>query len=388
MGDSWNNSRLGGLTTVSYGKSPKGIFEKNGAYNVLGTGGVVGKTNRYLTDSPSIILGRKGTIKNVQLSHYPMWSIDTTFFLEPKNIDTKYLYYFLCQINIERLNEATGVPSLSRQNIESITVEYPEDKKEQQKIANILSTVDKKIDLIEQKIQLTHRLKKGLMQKLFSEGVGTQDANGNWIPHQEFVDSPLGKIPKGWNIKPIKALGRVVTGGTPSTKNPSYYGDKCMFVSPGDMHGERKIKSTAKMLSEEGMKFSKIIPENSTLFTCIGSTIGKVAMAPEELATNQQINSIVPDVNVVPEFLYYSTVCRIDHIRMLAGKQAVPIVKKSLFESVLILVPELIEQRKIASFISMVDDKIELLDKQKSQTQQLKKGLMQKLLTGEWRVAS
>jgi type I restriction enzyme S subunit len=78
--------------------------------------------------------------------------------------------------------------------------------KEQQRIATVLSTVDEKIMLIEQKIVETERLKTGLMQKLFSEGLGVQDENGNWEIHEEFQNTRLGTIPTSWDCLKLKTV--------------------------------------------------------------------------------------------------------------------------------------------------------------------------------------
>ena len=81
---------------------------------------------------------------------------------------------------------------------------------EQKKIARILSTVDSKLALIDQQITAAQTLKKGLMQKLFSEGVGTQDGasgdSGQWQPHTEFKDSELGRIPVGWDVTKLLVI--------------------------------------------------------------------------------------------------------------------------------------------------------------------------------------
>ncbi|NAX21674.1 restriction endonuclease subunit S, partial [Vibrio sp. V39_P1S14PM300] len=91
--DNWRDSKIEELCTLHYGKSPKGIDSDDGIYPIYGTGGIVGSTNDYLYDKPSIILGRKGSIGNIHYVDKPFWTIDTTFYVEAKNCDTKWLYY-------------------------------------------------------------------------------------------------------------------------------------------------------------------------------------------------------------------------------------------------------------------------------------------------------
>src|SRR4051794_37822190 len=98
-----------------------------------------------------------------------------------------------------------------------------------------------------------------------------------------------------WAPIRIDAVGTVVTGSTPPTRDRSNYGSDYLFVSPADLGRSKYVRTTSKMLSKLGFARSRGVPAGSTLFVCIGSTIGKVGLAAKQLATNQQINAIVPD---------------------------------------------------------------------------------------------
>lgn len=118
---SWIVNSLSDLVNVVYGKSPIGIEKKDSAIPIFGTGGICGYTDKYLSDGPSIILGRKGTIDKVQICDGPFWAIDTTFYTTPKKIfDWSWLYYFISSCDLRKLNEASGVPSLGRGSLEAL----------------------------------------------------------------------------------------------------------------------------------------------------------------------------------------------------------------------------------------------------------------------------
>jgi type I restriction enzyme S subunit len=184
-----------------------------------------------------------------------------------------------------------------------------------------------------------------------------------------------------WKSTTISEVGKVVTGGTPDTSNRSLYGGNFMFVSPSDIGNARYVNVTSKTLTEAGHKTGRRIPKGSILFVCIGSTIGKVAQATAECTTNQQINAVVPKENHHANFLH----CLFDKesapIRLLAGKQAVPIINKSTFSSIAITLPTLPEQRKIADFLTAVDGRIGQLIQKKALLEDYKKGVMQHLFT-------
>ncbi|NUR68536.1 MAG: restriction endonuclease subunit S [Streptomyces sp.] len=192
-------------------------------------------------------------------------------------------------------------------------------------------------------------------------------------------------LPPGWSRARIGSVGTVVTGSTPSTGDRSNYGQEFLFVSPGDLGRTKHVTASAKMLSARGFSRSRRVPAGSTLFVCIGSTIGKVGLAGRALATNQQINSIVPTGQVDPEFLYYAVSVLSPLVRERAGEQAVPLVNKTEFAGFEIALPALPEQRRIAESLGDVDALMSVIERMLTKKQAIKLGMMQHLLTGTTR---
>ncbi|WP_288927239.1 restriction endonuclease subunit S [uncultured Trichococcus sp.] len=188
------------------------------------------------------------------------------------------------------------------------------------------------------------------------------------------------KIPNTWDLKRIGDLGEIVTGSTPNTNVDEYWNGDIPFVSPTDMKGTRYIKNTERTVTYKGAQVGRIIPKNSVMVTCIAS-IGKLAISSQECITNQQINTIIPYKDYNHEFLYYAISNQIPYLQTLAGTTAVPIINKKTFSNVSIPVPPINEQRKIAAILSSVDEAIEKTETIIEQTEKVKKGLMQQLLT-------
>ncbi|MBO7277090.1 MAG: restriction endonuclease subunit S [Bacteroidales bacterium] len=200
-----------------------------------------------------------------------------------------------------------------------------------------------------------------------------------------YKDSAVGIIPQEWEVKRVKDIGKVVTGSTPPTTDASNYGNEYMFVSPADLSDRQKyIYCTEKMLSSKGYNKSRKIPKGAVLYTCIGSTIGKIGIAPCELSSNQQINAVICKND--NEYLYYVLLYRTGQIRMLAGEQAVPIINKSDFENIKLAVPPLAEQKKIAEILGVWDEAIEKQNLLIEKLELRKRALMQRLLTGKTRL--
>ncbi|OAT27800.1 type I restriction-modification system, specificity subunit S [Buttiauxella brennerae ATCC 51605] len=165
-----------------------------------------------------------------------------------------------------------------------------------------------------------------------------------------------------WKKKTLDALGRIVTGRTPPSTIVGAFGGSIPFVTPSDMDGTRIISTTARTLSATGQSAVKnaFIPNNAVMVSCIGSNMGKAAIAGANCITNQQINSIVIDTDDSPLFIYYNLSLRKSEIRGIASGSAQPILNKSAFGRLEIELPPPEEQRAIAHILSTLDDKIEL----------------------------
>jgi len=168
-----------------------------------------------------------------------------------------------------------------------------------------------------------------------------------------------------WREVRIGDIGDVVTGKTPSSKNPEYFGDEIPFVTPTDYKNYHKnIYSSERYLSQAGKEVlgNKLLPINSVIVTCIGSDMGKVAINKVECITNQQINSIILKRDLADsDFIYYTLISMQEYLKMLArGGTTMPIVNKSTFEEIKLLLPPFPEQKAIAATLSVLDDMIEL----------------------------
>ena len=166
MREKWLDLRLGDILKVKSGHDQKTIECENGKYQILGTGGEIGRTNTFLYDKPSVLIGRKGTINKPMYKNEPFWTVDTLFYTEIKdNFSPKYVYYLFNTINWLRYNEASGVPSLTSSTIEKIKVKVP-DLETQQKIVQVLDLWNKSITELDRTITLERMKNESLSQKI------------------------------------------------------------------------------------------------------------------------------------------------------------------------------------------------------------------------------
>ena len=165
-----------------------------------------------------------------------------------------------------------------------------------------------------------------------------------------------------WRITTLDQLGRIVTGKTPPSTLDNAFGGEIPFVTPSDMDERRTIAYTARSLTAVGAAAVKaaLIPKDAVMVSCIGSDMGKAAMAGTNCVTNQQINSIIIETEDFPLYVYYHLSKRKAEIRGSASGSAQPILNKSSFGQLAIELPSAPEQRAIAHILGTLDDKIEL----------------------------
>lgn len=249
---------------------------------------------------------------------------------------------------------------------------------EQRVIAGVLAKIQAAVEVQEKIIATLRELKAATMAKLFHEG----------LRGEPLKQTEIGEVPQSWSLRTIGSLGKLVTGTTPPTKNPEYYGGEIPFISPKDIGEWRIVRSAEKTLTEAGAAVSRPLPRRAVLVVCIGSSIGKVGMTSARVScTNQQINAIICDEGVVPEFVHYLMVWNTDRVRGLSTPSPVPILTKGVFEDAMIAWPaDPDEQRGIAKVLCAVDDRIEAAEKDRHILKTIFSSMLHLLMTGRVRV--
>lgn len=144
---------------------------------------------------------------------------------------------------------------------------------------------------------------------------------------------------QNWREFELGELGKIVTGGTPSRlEEDNYSAIGTPWIKPPNLDKKKWIDSSEEYLSEKGKQKARILPKGSVIVSCIGN-IGKVAIANCELSTNQQINSIIPNENVDPEFLFYTIKKFQKRLENLSSNAVVPLLNKTGFSKAKIPLP-------------------------------------------------
>ena len=167
--EDWEVRVLGESLSIMHGRDQKQVECADGKFPILGTGGEMGRTDSYLYNKPSVLIGRKGSINKPRYMDSPFWTVDTLFYSQvSEKFNAKFIFYKFCMIDWMSYNEASGVPSLNSSTIESVMQVFPETREEQTAIANVLSDMDTELEALQQRLNKTKTIKQGMMQELLT----------------------------------------------------------------------------------------------------------------------------------------------------------------------------------------------------------------------------
>lgn len=383
--EGWKEKKLGEILELVYGKSLPKPKRKNGQVPVFGSNGIVGYHNEAFVNQPGIIVGRKGSAGNVTFSDKPFCPIDTTFYITQNEtkLDLIFLYYALKKLDLKRILGDVGVPGLNREMAYLEPLYYPFDKKEQRKIAYVLNTVQKAIEQQDKLIKTTTELKKALMQKLFTEGIG-------WLSGAEtsLKQTEIGLVPESWEVvkigdlydftsKPRGLKVKLPVAFIPMEMIPL----DAIFIKSYEL---RDKISSGTYIENGDLLLAKITPSFEN---------GKQGLVsidkPFAFATTEVI-PIKYKQNISDSFYLFYYLLK-DDIRTqltdkMEGSTGRQRLSKNILTDTLIPKPSLNEQKEIAKILLSFDKKIESHQKKKQTLTDLFKTLLHELMTGKRRV--
>jgi type I restriction enzyme S subunit len=259
----WRKVRLGDVVTLHYGKGLQTAKRLNGNIPVFSSAGITGFHNEPLVDSGGIIVGRKGTIGTVFYSPGPFFCIDTAYYILPdKSYDDKYLYYLLKTLKLDRLNEDSAVPGLNRETAYSQQFSLP-PLPVQRVIAATISCFD-------DKIELNNRINANLeaqAQAIFKSWfVDFEPFQGG-----DFVNSELGKIPKGWRAGRLTDIADFLNGSAMQKHRPSKVENGIPVLKIRELR--QGICDTNSELCSENVDDLYIVNDGDVVFSWSGSLL-------------------------------------------------------------------------------------------------------------------
>ena len=286
-----------------------------------------------------------------------------------------YYYYFKSPLSpIKTIVQQCAQAGIRGSDLSEIEVDYPPIEM-QSRIAEILSAYDDSIENNQKQIKL---LEEAAM-RLYKE----------WFVHFRFPGYEntkiVGGVPEGWRVVPVKDMGEVITGKTPSTIIPDNYGGTVPFIKIPDMHDVIYPLKTETMLSERGANTqkSKFLPPKSIMVSCI-ATVGLVCITHKRCQTNQQINSIILNDEIDLYFMFF----KMKGIKSLlegVGSNGATMtnVNKTKFENIKLLLPQNEIKEKFNIVVEPIFSCIFAVNQQINELKEARDKLLPKLMSGE-----
>ncbi len=391
----WEIKKIGDVTNIINGGTPNtkvSMYWENGTIHwatptdITSTKKYINTTEKYITNNGlknssanllptgSVLMTSRATIGECCINTVPMSTNQGIKAFVCKDIYNEFLYYLVLKMKDKLIKLAGGSTFLeiSKTAIGSILIPIP-SQKEQQKIAEILSTVDELIEQTDTLIEKTKELKKGLMQRLLTKGIG----------HTDFKKTEVGEIPVEWEVKELVQCGEFINGkafkpsdwsneGIPIIRIQNLNGSDEFNYFKGEIEEKYYIKPYDLLFSWSGSR---------------GTSFGPHIWRGTEGVLNQHIFKVKINEGIDKTYLYYALKIITERIEQNAHGSAglVHITKKSL-ESFKVPIPSLVEQKKIGTIINEFDEQIMQYKHKFDKLCILKRGLMQKLLTGKIRV--
>ena len=402
------NEKTKSCSKFEYDKYKKDLSNNTILISINGTIG-----NLAFYKGENVILGKSACYINIK-----------------SDVDKNFIYYALKSSKFQNYikSQATGstIKNVSLKLLRDYVLELP-DIIQQKRISKILSNLDEKINLNNQINQTLETIAQAIFKSWFidfepvrakiaakQEGKdpelaamcaisGKTQAELDQLTKEDFaelqataalfpdelVESELGTVPKGWSVQKIKDFGRVICGKTPSKSIAEYYGNDIPFIKIPDMHHDVFVLDSFEKLSEKGSnsQANKILPRGSICVSCI-ATVGKVIITHQPSQTNQQINSIVPDLPIYTYFLYFlmGEKERLFH-DLASGGSATLNMNTSTFSNVDILMPNSKIIEAYDGVVSRIFDEILHNLKLSFLLSDMRDTLLPKLLSGEMDVS-
>ena len=354
---------------------------KPGPFPVVASTSIQDYHFEYKVEPPGVVTGRSGSLGTVQFIEEPFWPLNTSLWVRDfKGNDPRFVFFFLQTLGLERYNSGAGVPTLNRNHLDNLNIAVP-PLPIQRKIVAILSAYDDLIENNLQRIKIIEEMAQNLYREWF--------VKFRFPGHEKarFIDSPLGKVPEGWEVNTVEKTFSILGGGTPSKKIQEYWDNGTInWYSPTDLTAARSMfmEHSGKQINELGLKKSsaRLFPAFSVMMTS-RATLGVISINTTYACTNQGFITCVPNECFPLYTLYYWLSENVEHFVSLGTGATFKEITKGVFKNIELIVPA---QAIVSQFEDAVQPFVrQVFNLQKKNTllRRTRDLLLPKLISGE-----
>jgi type I restriction enzyme S subunit len=307
MSSGWVVSPLADVVRLKRGYDLPSQIRRPGSVPILGSFGITGSHDSAKVQGPGVTIGRSGaSIGVATYSRVDFWPLNTALYVEDfKGNDPTWVYWLLHTIDFSAYNSGSAQPSLNRNFLANIPVAVPTFD-EQRRIAEVLGVLD---DLIE------------VNQKLASEC--SDLAESFWIEATS----------KSQSDRPLADCANLILGGTPSRKEPDFWGGQVPWLNSGKAN-EFRVTKPSEMITDLGLSKSstKMMPIGATIVAITGATLGQISRIEISACGNQSLVGVWSDSPALNDFIFFGIRSRIEVLMQSATGGAQQHVNKANVE--------------------------------------------------------
>lgn len=298
------------------------------------------------------------------------------------NVDSDFVYYLMCIVGKE-LNyiskTSTAVPIINKSTFSDWNIVIPEKVEDQRRIASILSSLDRKIELNNKINADLEEMAQAIFKNWFVDFEPFKDG--------KFVDSELGMIPEGWKVGTLGEFCKCLLGGTPSRSKEEYWNGDVNWINSGEINKFRILEASEK-ITELGLAKSatKLLPKKTTVLAITGATLGQVSLLEIDTCANQSVIGVLENTEVPYEYIYPFIKDRIEMLIQHQTGGAQQHINKDNVESLIFLLPAINVLEDYFSLVSPMYKRIESLCFENLYLSLLRDTLLPRLMSGELEV--
>lgn len=370
----FNETTIGQVITLQRGFDITKKEQTPGEVPIVSSSGISSYHNVAKVKGPGVVIGRKGTLGTSHYIKEDFWPHDTSLWVKDfKGNDPRFISYFLKTLKLENFDTGSSNPTLNRNHVHKIKVFFP-DCNIQKKVAVVTSAYD---DLI-----ANNKRRIALLEKM------AEEIYREWFVRFRFLGYQKAKfdkgIPKGWEVKSVSDVYKTSSGGTPSRKNASNYGDEINWLKTGELKNIFAFDSDEK-LTQQGLESSsaRLFPEN-TVVIAMYCAMADITILATPSATNQACCAFLPKEKYLSHiYTYYLIKFVQGHMIQYAHGAAQQNLSQGLIQGFNLLVADKDTITNFTEIISPLFSEIQNLMKINSKLIETKNMLLPRLISGK-----
>ena len=358
----WILCRLKRFCSFAYGDSLTSEMRARGSVAVFGSNGQIGYHTNSNTNAPCIIVGRKGSFGKIHYSTFPVFAIDTSYFIDERytSANIRWLYYLLTTMSLDKISKDSAIPGLNREDVYQFIVLFPKLQC-QNSIVRYLdyfcSDLKEVITHIKNLLELIEEYKWTAIQQVVTSGldlnVSLKPSGVEW----------LGDIPEHWEVRRLRTLTRIINGATPSTQDPLNWDGDIGWLTPDDLGKltTRYVHKGSRSLTLKGYEScGATLAPSGSLAISTRAPIGHIGILKHEACVNQGCRLLTPNSLVESAWLYFSLRAFNDELSSLGQGSTFTELSRDKLGDFAIALPPLPEQTAIVAHLAKLTSDIDV----------------------------